>query len=321
MKPRSIRPAQILAPLRLKSHAPPSSASSQVPPIAPTTSSPPSTTVPSVAPTLPSIAKTTPPTSQLQNPSSEVPSSPLSSPPPLPSLQQKYDGVVRTILSVAPTSIRNKFEASRDPRLLFSYAPNATAKTILSSWLDANYFIPKEMATPDAAHREATMTISTAPPVLTPVSDPPKASMAIPRTDSQLDHKPGPPALRRQASKSAMDDVTNKMPLLSIRTSNGASSSASSSKLPPSPSRDALTPLLEVSNQAAPFNFDSFLTTFQFEELHDRHRTRRRLSFSQELPWRKIGEASFSEVFSVGQVVLKIIPLSSNTVNWTPSGS
>lgn len=155
----------------------------------------------------------------------------------------------------------------------------------------------------------STMITSTAPSVQAQDSDRPKASIGIPRAGIKVASKSEASALRRKTLSSAIDDVTNKMPLLNIRNADVTAISASSSKVPSSPRRNALTLLLEVSNQAAPFDFDSFLSKFQFEELHDRHRTGRRLSFSQELPWRKIGEASFSEVFSVGDVVLKIIPL------------
>jgi len=63
-----------------------------------------------------------------------------------------------------------------------------------------------------------------------------------------------------------------------------------------------LKPLLKECQQVTPLDFTSFVETFPFHELDG--------SISASSPsFRKIGEASFSEVYAVGNVVLKVIPL------------
>lgn len=63
-----------------------------------------------------------------------------------------------------------------------------------------------------------------------------------------------------------------------------------------------LRPLLTECGQSVPYPFTSFIDTFPSHELHGSKKP-------EELHYRKIGEASFSEVFAIGDIVLKIIPL------------
>lgn len=67
-----------------------------------------------------------------------------------------------------------------------------------------------------------------------------------------------------------------------------------------------LAPLLAECAQTMPHCFSSFIETFPFDELHEDNSP-------FELTFRKIGEASYSEVFAIGNVVLKIIPLRDET--------
>jgi hypothetical protein len=78
-------------------------------------------------------------------------------------------------------------------------------------------------------------------------------------------------------------------------------------------SRKALAALLELANQRAPLAFIEFLDTFKAQELEtiSSHGPRNKARSVQRasLKYRKIGDASYSEVFGIGDVVMKIIPL------------
>lgn len=68
-----------------------------------------------------------------------------------------------------------------------------------------------------------------------------------------------------------------------------------------------LKPLLEECGQEdyGPHDFSSFLESFPFDPILQEARERE----GGDLFFRKIGEASYSEVFGIGDVVLKVIPL------------
>ncbi|KAG9120134.1 hypothetical protein FRC07_004503, partial [Ceratobasidium sp. 392] len=65
----------------------------------------------------------------------------------------------------------------------------------------------------------------------------------------------------------------------------------------------ALQSLLSTCSQSEPIDLEAFVSTFSTDDVHAQYPSpsRRR--------WRKIGEASYSEVFGLGGVVVKIIPL------------
>ena len=66
-----------------------------------------------------------------------------------------------------------------------------------------------------------------------------------------------------------------------------------------------LEPLLEECHQetCGPHNFSAFIESFPFDPITSRGNDDVNLTF------RKIGEASYSEVFGIGDVVLKVIPI------------
>ncbi|KDQ08844.1 hypothetical protein BOTBODRAFT_179480 [Botryobasidium botryosum FD-172 SS1] len=70
--------------------------------------------------------------------------------------------------------------------------------------------------------------------------------------------------------------------------------------------------LLEISSQAEPYDFSSFVSTFPFDHVHGTQ--------AGKVAFKKVGEASFSEVFSVGNVVLKIVPISVSKDEKIPQG-
>jgi serine/threonine-protein kinase haspin len=75
----------------------------------------------------------------------------------------------------------------------------------------------------------------------------------------------------------------------------------------------AIERLLKVAGQAAPVEFATFLETFRTQDIdgislagtREKARSVQRTS----LKYRKLGDASYSEVFAIGDLVLKVIPL------------
>ena len=68
-----------------------------------------------------------------------------------------------------------------------------------------------------------------------------------------------------------------------------------------------LLPLLEECNQdtCGPHNFSAFIESFPYDPILQSARERT----GSAMQFRKIGEASYSEVFGIGDVVLKVIPI------------
>ncbi|TFK22321.1 hypothetical protein FA15DRAFT_622634 [Coprinopsis marcescibilis] len=75
-----------------------------------------------------------------------------------------------------------------------------------------------------------------------------------------------------------------------------------------------LRPLLEECHQevCGPHDFSSFIESFPFDPILQEGRPN-----GHELEFRKIGEASYSEVFGIGNVVLKVIPLRDESTKTT----
>jgi serine/threonine-protein kinase haspin len=78
-------------------------------------------------------------------------------------------------------------------------------------------------------------------------------------------------------------------------------SSSSTSPEPPT-AEPHLQPLLAECLQTAPYEFSAFIHTFPFDPIVSAKNR-------ADAIFHKIGEASYSEVFGVGSVVLKIIPI------------
>lgn len=73
-----------------------------------------------------------------------------------------------------------------------------------------------------------------------------------------------------------------------------------------------LRPLLEECHQeeCGPYEFSAFIESFPLDPiLQDARRAAEKRDVGEMLQFRKIGEASYSEVFGIGDVVLKVIPL------------
>jgi serine/threonine-protein kinase haspin len=70
---------------------------------------------------------------------------------------------------------------------------------------------------------------------------------------------------------------------------------------------DFLLPLLQECNQDSPHEFSSFINSFPFDHIVQSYESE--LAAYSKAEFRKVGEASYSEVFGIGSVVLKIVPL------------
>lgn len=73
------------------------------------------------------------------------------------------------------------------------------------------------------------------------------------------------------------------------------------------PPPEYLLPLLDECAQATPHEFSAFIETFPFDQIVQP--IDENFDSLDDVQFRKIGEASYSEVFGIGNVVLKVIPL------------
>ncbi|KAL0580082.1 hypothetical protein V5O48_001941 [Marasmius crinis-equi] len=82
---------------------------------------------------------------------------------------------------------------------------------------------------------------------------------------------------------------------------------------PPVP--EYLRPLLEECQQvkAGLYEFSAFIDTFPYDEVVRSSRSNG--TASEKGKFRKVGEASYSEVFGIGDVVLKVIPIRDETID------
>ena len=80
-----------------------------------------------------------------------------------------------------------------------------------------------------------------------------------------------------------------------------------SNRDPSIPNPEYIVPLLEQCSQTSPYEFSAFIETFPFDPIVQP------VDDDQNSPvdvrFRKIGEASYSEVFGIGDVVLKVVPI------------
>lgn len=269
------------------------------------------------------------PQPMIQTPHPNPPTQTSSTSPSTPSVlscvvtEAHYEAVTQEILSRVPLTIRSKFERSRDPRLLFPFALDGSKKKVLSDWLDAHYFIPKDLVTPVPASTYAAGPDSRASgfdlsgndhrtPAVLPAAPNEVADAHASTFGAEVDFVD-----LQRPSLSAMRDVTNMLTSLCISDKHDVSTQPHKKSSVHTEQPIAISPLLEVSGQAAPHDFGAFVSTFHAKGIHAHHDSggRKLLSRMKDLTWRKIGEASFSEVFRVGEVVLKIVPLEYHDFN------
>ena len=76
---------------------------------------------------------------------------------------------------------------------------------------------------------------------------------------------------------------------------------------PSIPNPEYIVPLLEQCSQTSPYEFSAFIETFPFDPIVQPVDDDQ--SSPVDVRFRKIGEASYSEVFGIGNVVLKVVPI------------
>ncbi|KAI0747296.1 hypothetical protein BC629DRAFT_1298885 [Irpex lacteus] len=131
---------------------------------------------------------------------------------------------------------------------------------------------------------------------------------------------PAPPSPPSPTTPSDLDEdlsVDFGQLALSSRTLNAQLSSIPVEHEPPPPAY--LKPLLESCSQTTTYEFSAFIEMFPFDPIvHTSHggvginplpTKQKQKQSKQAATFQKIGEASFSEVFGIGDVVLKVIPL------------
>lgn len=226
-----------------------------------------------------------------------------------------YDDVVASILSHAPATLRDKFDVSKDPRILFPLVRNQPAqKKVLEQWLEDHYFIPAEMESPIPASKPSSTVMNPGKPI-------PSRS----KTSASVFTKP-PTKNKILSHASIMENVTDRLENLEIDSKSVKSSRNNrlrKASLPETTDQkihsSGLQKLLGICGQVRPYDFDFFVSNFRYgvpwNRGDDAKPTKPRTNDSDmevdmsSHRWRKIGEASFSEVFQVDDVVLKIIPL------------
>ncbi|KAJ1309234.1 hypothetical protein OPQ81_004901 [Rhizoctonia solani] len=106
---------------------------------------------------------------------------------------------------------------------------------------------------------------------------------------------------------------------LSVKPSSSKISTKSTAKAPSRVQQPATSPyspellsLLEECSQSRPIDLGAFVATFSTDDVHLRFPP----TSGPRRRWQKIGEASYSEVFRLGGVVVKIVPLKMDHDGW-----
>ncbi|KAG9073845.1 hypothetical protein FS749_014638 [Ceratobasidium sp. UAMH 11750] len=127
---------------------------------------------------------------------------------------------------------------------------------------------------------------------------------------SLADAKPKPTPTRSSIPTQTKPEVSSSAsaprPRTSIKSETRNQSQPSRPEPGPSSSPPCYSPslqsLLSTCSQPEPMDLEAFVSTFSTDDVH-------RLYPSSRRRWRKIGEASYSEVFGLGGVVVKVVPL------------
>ncbi|KAG8966549.1 hypothetical protein FRC05_002622 [Tulasnella sp. 425] len=114
------------------------------------------------------------------------------------------------------------------------------------------------------------------------------------------------------SSTQRLEDITTSMGKL-VLAKDGRSSQRS--KPPPKeqkkrPISPSLKSLLETCDQLEVMDFETFISDFPRDQIPGQH--------AGQVSFRKLGEASYSEVFAIGEVVIKVVPLLSVDKNSNP---
>ena len=236
---------------------------------------------------------------------------------------QRYEEVTAKLLVKVPEVIRLKFMKTRDPRLLFSYVESPGQKKVLTDWLEANYFIPTSPDTifPNysASDSSSSSTVPVSRVLSQPTCRPLPPQRKLPSFDivSISSDEDGTMDDDRETRVTPHEskDITYGFKRLVVSRHDDSPSlverlvSARNYKSVGDISGPALIELLRICGQDEPLDFESFVATFPFDADIQNLVSMNEFVDIIDLSFRKVGEASCSEVFRLGRLVLKIIPI------------
>ncbi|KAG8792200.1 hypothetical protein FRC12_006837 [Ceratobasidium sp. 428] len=125
----------------------------------------------------------------------------------------------------------------------------------------------------------------------------------------KLESAPAKPAIPIQTRPEASSSTLSSRPRGSTKPPVQTQSEPHRPKTKPRPTTSsssnspALQSLLSTCSQSEPIDLEAFVSTFSTDDVHALYPS------SSRRRWRKIGEASYSEVFGLGGVVVKVVPL------------
>ena len=133
-----------------------------------------------------------------------------------------------------------------------------------------------------------------------PITNKPRQLTPIRRGKKPLPQSPGS-VVSLEYNESDLDDM-DVNDLLKFADLSTADYQESAPEVP-----EHLLPLLQECSQDSPHEFSSFINSFPFDPIVQSYESE--LTAYSKAEFRKVGEASYSEVFGIGSVVLKIVPL------------
>ena len=156
---------------------------------------------------------------------------------------------------------------------------------------------PREYPSPVRAKPRCS---SPRPPQYDPITNKPRQLTPIRRGKKPFPRSPGS-VISLEDDESDWDD-TNVDDLLKFADLSCSDYHDHAREVP-----NFLLPLLQECNQESPHEFSSFINSFPFDQIVQSYESE--LAAYSKAEFRKVGEASYSEVFGIGSVVLKIVPL------------
>ncbi|EPQ59113.1 hypothetical protein GLOTRDRAFT_136075 [Gloeophyllum trabeum ATCC 11539] len=209
-----------------------------------------------------------------------------------------------------PIVISDSEEEAEEIPQLKKRAGRRAKPTVISSDSDdsPSDLDPPKRSNPPPTHAPSMKLIFDEPPYHLPKSAP--ATFLTPVPHASKTHKLTPIRYRTAAlfphAGSPPSPTTPSDFDLSLELSDLAITPSAAKQSPPPP--EYLRPLLAECCQDTPHEFSAFIETFPFDPVVRPLDTPTGPPVSR-YEFRKIGEASYSEVFGIGDVVLKIIPL------------
>ncbi|KAG8742435.1 hypothetical protein FRC10_001449 [Ceratobasidium sp. 414] len=225
----------------------------------------------------PAKAAKRPPTKALGGPKLATVEASMKQKPPLPSAKS---------LPLGPSKSRQSImtvEIPAQPRKIKPTAQEQPAKTQLTEQTGRQHELSER---PESLRksRSTKRTFTNAKPKSIPTQPP---------TPTQIEPE-APPSTSASRLRPSAKPQTRNQPQPSRPEPKPTSSI--------SPYSPSLQSLLSTCSQSEPIDLEVFVSTFSTDDVHTLYPASRRR-------WRKIGEASYSEVFGLGGVVVKVVPL------------